>query len=134
MTLNSILPALLGGALLGLSAAALLLFTGRIAGISGIVASLLNKGSLSGPWQLWFAGGMLLGGGLAVLAGVPLPTVAVPLPVAVIAGVLVGIGSRMANGCTSGHGICGIGRLSLRSIVATAVFMLCAVITATLIH
>lgn len=134
MIVNSLLPALLGGALLGLSAAALLLFTGRIAGISGIVASLLNKGSLRGPWQLWFAGGMLLGGSMAVLAGVPLPTVSVPLPIAVIAGVLVGIGSRMANGCTSGHGICGIGRLSLRSIVATAVFMLCAVITATLIH
>ncbi|WP_026960228.1 YeeE/YedE family protein [Aliagarivorans taiwanensis] len=134
MTLNSLLPALLGGALLGLSAVALLLYTGRIAGISGIVASLLSKGSLRGPWQLWFAGGMLLGGSMAVLAGVPLPAVTVPLPIAVIAGVLVGIGSRMANGCTSGHGICGIGRLSLRSIVATTVFMLCAMITATLIH
>ncbi|ELR65525.1 Putative transmembrane protein [Photobacterium marinum] len=125
------LNALLGGMLLGVSAVLLLMVNGRVAGISGIVAGLLKpqKGEFS--WRFLFVLGMILAGLIAPYLGFDFPQT---LPVTstlmlVIAGLLVGLGTKLGNGCTSGHGICGVGRLSKRSIVATGVFMAAAAIT-----
>lgn len=122
---------LVGGLLIGLSTALLMLFNGRIAGISGIVGGLLaRKGSESG-WRATFAAGLLLGAAAYVLAtGETFPVrVEASLPVMAAAGLLVGFGTRLGSGCTSGHGVSGIARLSRRSIVATVVFMGVAVMT-----
>lgn len=123
--------ALRGGMLLGLAAALLLIMNGRIAGISGIVSGLLKpvKGEVS--WRFLFVIGMVMSGALAPLLGFNVPE---SLPVTsvfwvALAGLLVGVGTKLGNGCTSGHGICGMGRLSKRSIVATCVFMAVAVVT-----
>jgi uncharacterized membrane protein YedE/YeeE len=122
---------LIGGLLIGLSTVLLILFNGRIAGISGIVGGLLaRKGSEIG-WRAVFVVGLLLGAFVYMLAtGVALPVkVQASMPVMVIAGLLVGFGTRLGSGCTSGHGICGIARFSRRSIVATLVFFVTAIIT-----
>lgn len=123
--------ALSGGILLGVSAVLLLLGNGRVAGISGILAGLLRpqKGEFS--WRLLFVIGMVLGGGIAALSGVTFPEYGeYGEPVSLIgAGLLVGFGTKLANGCTSGHGICGMGRFSKRSIVATCTFMSVAIAT-----
>lgn len=125
------LSGLVGGLLIGLSTALLMLFNGRIAGISGIVGGLLaRKGSEVG-WRAMFAVGLLLGATAYVLtAGEAFPVrVEASLPVMATAGLLVGLGTRLGSGCTSGHGVSGIARLSRRSIVATVVFMGVAVMT-----
>ena len=117
-------PALAGGLLIGLSAALLLLLNGRIAGISGLVAGLGRPGR-----RRWtdaaFLLGLVLGPPLfALLAGHwPQMRIAAGLPVLALAGLLVGFGTRLGSGCTSGHGVCGISRLSIRSLVATITFM-----------
>lgn len=128
MTPPTIAPALAGGALIGLSASLLLMLTGRIAGISGIVGGLMTsagRGKDEASWRLAFVIG-LLAGGVALFVYRPQSfdgaATVNPLLVA-LAGVLVGIGTTLGNGCTSGHGVCGISRLSKRSIVATCVFM-----------
>ena len=114
-----------GGLVIGLSVALLLLFSGRIAGISGILGGLLVR--RPGPEQRWraaFVFGLLASPvlyGLAVAP--PLTVVATPLVQLILAGILVGFGARLGSGCTSGHGICGLARLSPRSIVATLIFM-----------
>jgi hypothetical protein len=126
------LSGLLGGALIGLAAAMLMLLTGRIAGISGIFGGLLVPGTTDRNWRLAFVAGLIAAPLIATLAtGAALPSPAMPasLIVIVIAGLLVGFGSRMGGGCTSGHGVCGVARLSARSLVATAVFMIAAFIT-----
>jgi uncharacterized membrane protein YedE/YeeE len=125
------LAGLLGGALIGLAAAALMLLTGRIAGISGIFGGLLRPGAGDRDWRLAFIAGLTIAPLLAALAGAPLPAPAMPtsLIMTVIAGILVGFGSRMGGGCTSGHGVCGIARLSARSLAATAIFMAAAIVT-----
>ena len=117
--------ALIGGALIGLAASLLLLLNGRIAGISGIVGRIPVDPDR--PWRLAFVAGLLLGGfGFAWLR--PEVFAASPVSPAVlgVAGVFVGVGTQLANGCTSGHGVCGIGRFSTRSIAATLTFMLVA--------
>lgn len=113
----------LGGMLIGLSASLLLLINGRVAGISGIVGGLLQSGEKG--WRAAFVAGLLVGG---VVIHWALPSafrfeLTRSLPAIVVAGLLVGFGTRMGNGCTSGHGVCGISRGSKRSLVATAVFM-----------
>jgi len=116
---------LLGGALLGLSATLLLLVNGKIAGISGILSGLLKAEKSDFSWRLMFVIGMVAGGvwgATAFSADVPIQF-ETPLWLVAVAGLLVGVGTKMGNGCTSGHGICGIGRLSPRSIIATCVFM-----------
>jgi uncharacterized protein len=123
--------ALEGGALIGLSAALLLFANGRIAGISGIVGGALRPRPHDFGWRAAFVLGLVLGGLLLFrllpasfdMAGVP------TLPVIAAAGLLVGFGTRLGSGCTSGHGICGIGRGSPRSVLATMTFMLTGVIT-----
>lgn len=122
---------LFGGVLLGISATLMLLFNGKIAGISGVLTGLMTPQTRDFAWRLLFALGMVSGGVLGVLffsAEVP-QTFTIGSGMLVLAGLLVGIGTRLGNGCTSGHGICGIGRLSPRSIVATCVFMVVAAMT-----
>ncbi|HFQ5039290.1 TPA: YeeE/YedE family protein [Vibrio vulnificus] len=122
---------LAGGILLGISALTMLLVNGKVAGISGILTGLLTPKSRDFAWRLMFVVGMVSVGVLAVTFGAASASVALPTSGVLIAaaGLLVGIGTRLGNGCTSGHGICGIGRLSKRSIVATAIFMAVAAMT-----
>ncbi|MEX3070929.1 YeeE/YedE family protein [Vibrio alginolyticus] len=122
---------LFGGILLGISATMLLLVNGKIAGISGIMNGIMSPKKADYSWRLLFAVGMVAGGFVSVLLlGVAVPSTAnLSVGLVVAAGLLVGIGTRLGNGCTSGHGICGIGRLSKRSIVATCVFMAVAGLT-----
>ncbi len=115
-----------GGLLIGVAAALFLLLSGRIAGVSGLAATAARIGSGSTPWSQAVA--FILGlpiGALLVARFIRQPEIIVTasVPVLVIAGLLVGFGTRMANGCTSGHGVCGVARLSPRSLAATAVFM-----------
>ncbi|EOW0799792.1 MULTISPECIES: YeeE/YedE family protein [Vibrio] len=122
---------LFGGILLGVSATILLLVNGKIAGISGIMNGIMSPKKGDYSWRLLFAVGMIAGGLISVLMlGVAVPSTAnLSLGMVIAAGLLVGIGTRLGNGCTSGHGICGMGRLSKRSIVATCVFMAVAGLT-----
>lgn len=121
------LASFIGGALIGLSAVALMLLNGRIAGISGITAGLLSFSDAAPDrgWRLAFVIGLIAAPVLLTLgdAGAPEISFVAPLPAMLLAGFLVGFGTVLGNGCTSGHGICGIARLSPRSIVATIAFM-----------
>ncbi len=116
---------LAGGAMIGLASALFLLFNGRIAGISGIVGGLLQPKRGDVFWRIAFVAGIVMAP-LAFSAVRPLPNVDIEAgyPLLVIAGLLVGAGTRYGSGCTSGHGICGLSRRSPRSIVATVAFML----------
>jgi hypothetical protein len=120
-----------GGMLIGLSALMLLFLNGKIAGISGILTGIFRPQHPDAGWRLLFALGLIAGGaGAAYGSGFEMPqTLDISGVDLMIAGLLVGIGTRLANGCTSGHGICGIGRLSRRSIVATVTFMFAAAVT-----
>ena len=115
---------LAGGLLIGLATALLLLLSGRIAGISGIVGGLLRPGRGDVAWRLAFVAG-LLAAPLVFSMAAPLPLAVIDAGTAtlVIAGLLVGTGTRYGSGCTSGHGVCGLSRGSPRSVVATASFM-----------
>ena len=126
---------LAGGMLIGLAAALLVLFTGRIAGISGILGGLLRWQAGDRAWRLAFLCG-LAGAPLAYLLFAPLPPVTIEAGNAtlVTAGLLVGLGTRYGAGCTSGHGVCGVARLSPRSLVATLLFMLAGFATVFLIR
>ena len=118
--------ALLGGALIGLASVWLLAANRRIAGVSGILHELFSAadGLRDARWRAWFISGLLLAGLAWQAVGAPVPVrEGFPLGWVVAAGLLVGFGTRMGNGCTSGHGVCGLGRLSLRSLVAVIVFM-----------
>ena len=128
--------AAIGGALIGLAAAMLMLLMGRVAGISGILGATLGLGTGDRTWRLAFIAGLILAPVAAAIAGHPAPMPEMPASWAVIvaAGLLVGFGARLGGGCTSGHGVCGISRLSVRSIVATCVFMAAAVIVVFLMR
>lgn len=122
--------AAIGGALIGLAATLLMLLTGRIAGIAGILGDLM--GARDRAWRIAFVLG-LIAAPLALSAGVPLRAPAMPsLLIVAVAGLLVGLGTRLGNGCTSGHGICGIARFSPRSIAATMTFMIVAMLVVAL--
>lgn len=140
----SLIPwdAFFGGMLLGVSAIVLMLGIGRVAGISGIVSRLLPIGTSNKErkyadtsntekhWRVAFVVGMVASGWLLIPTGYQLPQLEeINFAVVIIAGLLVGFGTKMANGCTSGHGIVGMARLSKRSIVATCVFMGVAIVT-----
>ena len=127
--------ALAGGLLIGLATAMFLLFNGRIAGISGILGGLLRPMAGDIGWRIAFVSG-LLGAPLVYALVAPLPAVRVDADMAtlVIAGLLVGAGTRYGSGCTSGHGVCGLSRLSPRSMVATASFMLAGVVTVFIVR
>lgn len=121
---------LFGGALIGLAAALLVLMNGRIAGISGILGGLLRAARGERGWRLAFLAGLI---GAPLVYGMvhPLPEVQVDAgyPLLIVAGLAVGIGTRYGAGCTSGHGVCGLSRLSLRSLAATLAFMLAGFVT-----
>lgn len=124
--------ALGGGLLIGGAAALLLLLTGRIAGVSGMAATAVRIADAGPPWRLAaaFVLGLPLGAAVAsIFIRQPHVEVSASAPILIVAGLLVGFGTRLGNGCTSGHGVCGIGRLSLRSIVATLTFMATAIAT-----
>ena len=127
-------PAAAGGALIGLAAVLLMLLNGRVAGISGIFAACLSLRDRNAGWSASFIAGLILAPLAAQVAGyqVPLPEMPASWVVVVLAGLLVGFGTRLGGGCTSGHGVCGVARLSMRSILATAIFMLTAMFVVTL--
>ena len=119
---------LAGGALLGLSAALLMLFSGKIAGISGIIGGLLSPKKHESSWRAAFLTGMILSFLIIAPLGFSLPDISGEnILVVSLAGLLVGFGTRLGNGCTSGHGIIGLGRFSKRSIFATITFMASAI-------
>jgi len=138
---SATLHGLAGGILIGLSATWLMATLGRIAGISGIIGSLITaRPRGDSAWRLTFLLGlvsgpillMLLGGGLGNVAGAPGEVIGAPaggVAVMLVAGLLVGVGTGIGSGCTSGHGVCGLSRLSPRSLVATLTFLVAAIIT-----
>ena len=132
--LESLSPAFAigGGLLIGGAAALLLMLTGRIAGVSGMFATMVRIADAGPPWKLAaaFIVGLPIGAALtSLLVRKPDIEVTSSVPLLIAAGLLVGFGTRLGNGCTSGHGVCGIGRLSPRSIAATLTFMAAAIAT-----
>jgi hypothetical protein len=127
--------ALGGGIMIGIAAALLVLLNGRIAGISGIVGGMLRPVRGDMAWRACFLAGMF-GAPLLYVAFAPFPAVTIDAgyPLLIVAGLLVGVGTRYAGGCTSGHGVCGISRLSLRSLFATLAFMATGVVTVYLMR
>jgi uncharacterized membrane protein YedE/YeeE len=126
---------LAGGLLLGLAAALFILFSGRVLGISGIVGGLLRPRKGDAGWRLAFVLGMLVAPSLYALFAGPLqPRIDAGWGMVVVAGLLVGVGTRYGSGCTSGHGVCGLSRLSPRSLVATLAFMGAGFVTVFLIR
>ncbi|RLZ07590.1 YeeE/YedE family protein [Acinetobacter sp. 2JN-4] len=125
----SILMALFGGVLIGLAVVGYLYVNGRIAGISGLIAQLLQPKSMLKSSAFWFLLGLLITPFIYQFFIQP-EIILVSSPIAlIIAGLLVGFGTRLGSGCTSGHGICGISRLSIRSIIATMIFMFAGIVT-----
>lgn len=133
MTHFTPLAALIGGALIGLSAVLLWIGNGRIAGISGILGRPVSgsPNAAEWPWRLAFVAGLIAAPRLYAMAVGSLPRILLPLHPALLvaAGLLVGFGTRLGSGCTSGHGVCGLARLSPRSMTATAVFLGTALLT-----
>ncbi len=131
----TVLAALTGGGIIGAASALLLAGHRRVAGISGIAAGVLPPWGKESIWRFWFLAGLIISGPLYRLSGLVVPVeLQASWPVLAIAGLLVGYGSRLGGGCTSGHGVCGIARLSLRSLIATLVFMTTAGITVYLVR
>lgn len=128
--------ALIGGSLIGLSACLLILLNGRILGISGILANLLKIKSPDQKWRISFIIGVLITPWLYAFWIGKLPTVVInsSLIHLSLAGILVGIGSQLGSGCTSGHGICGLARLSYRSLIATVCFITTAIFTVLILN
>lgn len=133
---ESILLPLLGGVLIGVASVAMMAFLGRIAGISGIVSGLLRPRSGDVSWRALFVGGLVAGGLLMSLLRPDAFAIEVDrsFGAVIVAGLLVGFGTRLGSGCTSGHGVCGLSRLSRRSVVATLTFMAAGVATATVVR
>jgi uncharacterized membrane protein YedE/YeeE len=136
MTSSSLLMAALGGLLIGLSASLLMLFNGRIAGICGMIAAATLPGERDRLWRWLFLAG--LPAGVLVwhfVSGAPVPAPTGTSPLLVLAaGFIVGVGTQVGSGCTSGHGVCGIARWSPRSLVATALFMASGALTVALVR
>ena len=128
------ISAAVGGALIGLAAVLLMFLNGRIAGITGVFAGLIDPISTDRGWRATFIAGLILAPLSATLVGytIPIPQMPASLVTIVVGGLLVGFGTRLSNGCTSGHGVCGIARLSPRSITATAIFMAAAIVVVAL--
>lgn len=132
---STVLSAIGGGALIGAAASLLLLAHGRIAGISGILGGLFRPDTGDRAWRAAFLIGLLAAG---VVAAIVYPSAVgaspVALPLVGVAGLLVGFGTRLGHGCTSGHGVCGISRMSARSRAATGVFMVVAALTVVVVR
>jgi hypothetical protein len=136
MTTNDLVLSLAGGALIGLASVLLLWLNGRIAGISGIVNGTFASPKSEYGWRIAFVGWLILGGvAFQVVAGGELINrTDYPVWLTIAAGFFVGFGTRLGSGCTSGHGICGISRLSVRSLVATSLFVATGMLVATLLR
>ena len=132
----SFIPAAIGGLLIGLATALLLILNGRIAGISGIVSGILSPTKGDTRWKIVFVAAIIIGALLTpLITGEPFAfEMAASWPVIIIGGFLVGFGTRLGSGCTSGHGVCGISRLSRRSIVATVTFIAAGAVTVLLVR
>jgi len=130
------LSAIVGGLLIGIAAVLMYRLNGRIAGISGIVHGIQVRGSGDKGWRLLFVIGLIAGGWFyhLVSGATVSPESGFSLSLVVLAGVLVGAGTRLGSGCTSGHGVCGLARLSIRSLIATATFLIFGMATATFVH
>ena len=128
--------ALVGGALIGAAAVLLMWLNGRIAGISGIFSSILTLRAGDRAWRLCFVAGLVIAPLVYTALGGALPDVtpAASWPVVILGGFLVGVGTQLGGGCTSGHGVCGMSRLSARSIAATVVFMTMAGVTVFIVR
>jgi uncharacterized membrane protein YedE/YeeE len=126
---------LAGGITIGLSASLLLLGGGRVAGVSGIIAGAFSSAPAERDWRLAFLAG-LVAAGLGFALFVPAAITPSPRPLAwlAVSGLLVGIGTRLGSGCTSGHGVCGTSRISPRSLVATGIFVACGMFTVALLR
>lgn len=134
-TTFTLVSALIGGAMIGLAAVLLMLSLGRIAGISGILANGLGRDSADRGWPLAFLAGLLVPGAVLAMADMtPDITFVAGLPLLLAAGALVGFGTRMGSGCTSGHGVCGLARLSKRSLVAVLSFMAAGFVTVGIVR
>lgn len=131
MTTTAAFTAVAGGVLIGLAASLFLLTHGRVAGISGLFAGAIGRTVSGRSIRIAFLGGLLAAGGVAhFVAPSMIETNGMPTaPLALVAGVLVGFGTQLGNGCTSGHGVCGTSRLSKRSLVATVTFMAVGMLT-----
>jgi uncharacterized protein len=123
-----------GGILIGIAAGLLILASGKILGVSGIVGGLLRPRLADAGWRLLFLLGLFLAALAWRVAALPAPRIDSNAAVLAIAGLLVGFGTRLGSGCTSGHGICGLSRLSPRSLVATVLFMLAGFATVFVTH
>lgn len=135
MALSAAGAALAGGAIIGIAAALLLLLIGRLAGVGGIVAGLLQRPADGWGWRAAFVAGLLAGGAVLALVQPPAFGSSPASPaLLVLAGAAVGLGARLGGGCTSGHGICGISRLSPRAIAATVTFLLTGVLVVALVR
>ena len=136
MTEFTPISALVGGALLGLAAVLLMLLNGRIAGVSGILGGLMRFDKGEFGWRAAFVLGLILTPPIYMrVTGNVIPiSTPEPLWVVILAGFLVGVGSQMGNGCVSGHGICGVARLSVRSITATITFMIAGIVTVYIVR
>tara|TARA_Y100000588_G_C13613966_1_gene652422 strand:- start:119 stop:541 length:423 start_codon:yes stop_codon:yes gene_type:complete len=136
MTEFEILMPLTGGILIGIAASMMLLFNGKVAGVSGIFGGMLFQQGEERAWQLSFIAGLIAGGILLYIINAEFfeNSSGRGLLTATIAGLLVGIGTRVGGGCTSGHGVCGIGRLSGRSLVATVTFMFAGMVIVALVQ
>ena len=134
MEMSSEINALMGGALIGLSAGMFLWLNGRILGVSGIVGGLLTPKPKDIAWRVLFVLGVLIGGFVIQEIGFSINKESFSRGIwsAIVGGLLVGVGTTLGNGCTSGHGVCGISRFSIRSIIATMAFMITGMATASL--
>jgi hypothetical protein len=128
---SSLISGAVGGALIGLSASLLLLSHGKIAGVSGMLGGLLDAKTTDRGYRAWFLAGLMLAGlGLRIIRPDLLaPAATSSLGLTALAGLIVGFGTSLGNGCTSGHGICGVSRLSIRSLLATAMFLVTGIVT-----
>jgi uncharacterized protein len=131
----AVINSLFGGMLIGVAASILILFNGKITGISGIIGGLFRPKKNDVGWRVMFLMGLLISPILYAVF-LPLPTITIDgsMTMIIMAGILVGIGTRYASGCTSGHGVCGIARLSPRSLIATILFILAGAATVFLLR
>ena len=130
-----IIQSIIGGSLIGIAVSLLLLFNGKVLGVSGILGELFNHQFNRNYWRLFFLIGLLISPLIyKIFKPIPLTEIASNNLLVIVGGLLVGFGSRLGSGCTSGHGICGIARLSLRSIIATIIFISFGVLTVFLLQ
>ena len=130
-----VLESLIGGTLIGVAISLLLLFNGKVLGVSGIISELITKPIDKNYWRLFFVIGLLVAPFIySFYKPMPLSTMTTNNVMVIVGGLLVGLGSRLGSGCTSGHGVCGIARLSIRSMIATITFISFGVLTVFLIQ